>query len=130
MEDPLHEPYGDIGQTGLVVFDGQCGFCRRWIRHMREWFRHHPEAVAWQDADLAALGLTVEQCTVAVQFVDSELRTWSGSDAVARILIVAGVPFNLAGRAILLPGVRSIARAAYRWVADNRHRFKGDPVPR
>ena len=97
---------------------------------MNDWFHSHPDSVAFQHADLAALALTVEQCSEAVQFVGADRRTWSGSDAVAWILIVAGVPFNVAGRIMLMPGVRAVAAAAYRWVAANRHRFKGDPVPR
>lgn len=116
-----------IGPRGLVVFDGECRFCRRWIRHMNEWFRRRPGAVAWQETDLERLGLTADRCRTAVQFVGSDMRTHAGSDAVARILIVAGFPFNVAGRTMLLPGVRAVAGAAYRWVADNRDRFRGDP---
>lgn len=96
---------------------------------MNYWFRRHPDSVAWQQCDLAALGLTAEQCAGAVQHVDAGLRVSSGSDAVARILITAGFPFAFAGRVMLLPGIRRVSQAAYGWVADNRHRFKGDPVP-
>lgn len=96
---------------------------------MNDWFRRHPDSVAWQQCDLAALGLTAEQCAGAVQHVDAGLRVSSGSDAVARILITAGFPFSFAGKVMLLPGIRRVSQAAYGWVADNRHRFKGDPVP-
>lgn len=130
MTDPNGATNPLIGARGLLVFDGECGFCRRWVRHMNEWFRHHPDAVAWQHADLEALCLTPEQCRTAVQFVDASLRVSAGADAAARVLIVAGFPYSLAGRFMLLPGIRSIARASYRWVANNRHRFKGDPAHR
>ena len=118
-----------VGPRGLVIFDGECGFCRRWIRRMNSWFRRHPDSVAWQQADLDNLGLTADQCREALQFVGEDLRTHAGSDAVARILITAGVPSAVAGRLMLLPGLRQVAQAAYRWVADNRHRFNGDPIP-
>ena len=95
---------------------------------MNEWFRRHPDSVAWQDTDLDRLGLTADECNVAVQYVDRDLRVSGGSDAVARILIVAGLPFSIAGRAMLMPVVRTVAGAAYRWVAENRHRFRGDPA--
>ena len=95
---------------------------------MTTWFVRHPEPVAWQSTDLATFGLTEEQCRIAVQFVGADGRISSGADAAARVLIVAGFPYVVAGRIMLLPGVRSIARIAYRWVADNRHRFKGDPA--
>lgn len=125
-EQPPHD--GGIGDRGLLVFDGECGFCRRWVRHMNEWFRRHPDTIAWQRADLASLHLTAEQCSQAVQFVDARGRVSGGSDAAARVLIVAGFPFNVAGRLMLLPGVRSVASATYKWVARNRHRFTGDPA--
>ena len=115
-------------EQGLLVFDGECGFCRRWVRHMNEWFRRRPEAVAWQTTDLTSLGLTETQCRDAVQFVSRGMKVSAGADAAARVLIVAGFPWALAGRIMLLPGVRSVARAVYRWVARNRHRFRGDPV--
>lgn len=116
-----------IPASGLLVFDGDCGFCRRWIRRMRAWFRRHPDAVAWQHADLVALGLTEQQCREAVQFVDASGRVWSGGDAAAQVLRVAGFPYSVAGGVMLLPVVKSIAQRAYKWVANNRHRFKGDP---
>lgn len=119
----------NIGAYGLLIFDGECGFCRRWVRHMTTWFAKHPTPIAWQQANLGELGLTSEQCNAAVQFVGADLKIWSGSDAAARVLIVAGMPFNIAGLIMLAPGIRSIAQWAYRWVANNRRRFKGDPLP-
>jgi hypothetical protein len=29
---------------------------------------------------------------------------------------------------MLVPGIRNIAQYAYKWVANNRHRFSGDPL--
>lgn len=114
------------GVTGVLVYDGDCGFCRKWIRRMRAWFSTHPEAVPWQETDLAELGLSEDQCRLAVQFVDTAGVVWSGSDAAAQVLRVAGLPYSIAGRVMLLPGVRQIAQWAYAWVARNRHRFTGD----
>ena len=122
MSNSLVEP------RGLLIFDGECGFCRRWVNNMTSWFTKHPTPIAWQNANLPELGLTPEQCSAAVQFVDANLKVSSGSDAAARVLIVAGFPYNVAGRIILVPGIRSMAQATYRWVANNRHRFKGDTV--
>ena len=95
---------------------------------MNEWFSRRPDAVAWQTTDLTSLGLTETQCRDAVQFVSRGMKVSAGADAAARVMIVAGFPWALAGRIMLLPGVRSVARAVYRWVARNRRRFRGDPV--
>ena len=113
---------------GLIVFDGQCGFCRRWIRYMNR-FKRHPDSVAWQQTDLLELGLTAEQCMAAVQWIGPTGVIASGSDAAARVLIVAGLPWSIVGRIMFAPGLRAIMQRAYRWVANNRYRFRGDPIP-
>lgn len=112
----------------VLVFDGNCGFCRRSVRVMSERIRRHPVARPWQSLDLRAYGLTEEQCSTAVQYVDRKSRTHSGADAVAHVLIDAGLPWSLPGRVMCAPGIILACRAAYRWVADNRSRFRGDPA--
>lgn len=117
-----------VANPGTLIYDGECGFCRRWIRRMRTWFRRHPTAVSWQETDLGKFGVTEQQCREAVQYVDSQGRVWSGSDAAAQVLRVAGFPYSLAGRVMLWPLIRSVAQRTYAWVARNRHRFHGDPM--
>lgn len=95
---------------------------------MRTRVRNHPEVVAYQSADLESFGLTREQCAQAVQYADRSGRVSSGADAVARVLVDAGLPWSPLGRLMLLPGIIHVARAAYRWVAANRRRFRGDPA--
>ena len=112
----------------LLIFDGNCGFCRRSVRVMTERIRRHPAAAPWQSLDLRSFGLTEEQCSTAVQYVDKRSRVHSGADAVAHVFIDAGLPWSVAGRLMCIPGIIHVCRAAYRWVADNRSRFRGDPA--
>ena len=112
----------------LLVFDGNCGFCRRSVRVMTERIRRHPVAVPWQSLDLHAHGLTEEQCSTAVQYVDKKSRTHSGADAVAHLMIDAGLPWSVPGNLMRIPGIIHLFRAAYMWVANNRSRFRGDPA--
>ena len=112
----------------LLVFDGECGFCRRSVRVMSERIRRHPVALPWQSLDLHIFGLTEEQCSTAVQYVDGKKRVHGGADAVAHVLVDAGLPWSVPGRVMLVPGIVNICRAAYRWVAANRTRFRGDPA--
>ena len=69
-----------------------------------------------------------EQCKEAVQYVSERGEISSGSDAAARVLIHAGFPYLIAGWIMLVPGIRNIAQYAYKWVANNRYRFSGDPL--
>ena len=124
-----HLSIQELGDRGLLIFDGQCGFCRRWVRYMESWLRKHPKAVAWQSLTLSNFGVTEAQCSEAVQFVSRTGKVSSGSDAAAQVLRIAGFPFNIAGLVLLIPGIKWTAQRAYKWVANNRHRFKGDPIP-
>ncbi len=108
----------------MLVFDGDCAFCTSSARVLE---RIGPTAgiVAWQEADLEALGITAEQATEAVQWVGTDGAVLSGHKAIAATLVTAGRGWRLLGRAIALPGISQLAAVVYRLVADNRHRLPG-----
>jgi predicted DCC family thiol-disulfide oxidoreductase YuxK len=112
----------------VLIFDGECGFCRRSVRILRARVRRVPRIVAWQSIDPAQYGTTEEACRTAVQHVGTDGRVRGGADGIARLLVEAGWPWLVPGRVMSVPGVIHISRAAYRWVARNRHRFRGDPA--
>jgi predicted DCC family thiol-disulfide oxidoreductase YuxK len=123
---------------GTLLFDGDCSFCTAAARRA---IRINPGAsvVAWQQADLAALGVTAAEATAALQYVGGA-RAGAGSDAIALFLVDAGGLYRVAGRFLLVPGIRPLAQVAYRWVAAHRYRLPGgspacavtppDPTPR
>jgi len=108
----------------VLVYDGDCAFCSSSARAL-ERIGPDAEIVAWQLTDLADLGLTEEQVTEAVQWVDVDGTVRSGHEAIAETLSSAGGIWKLLGRATLLPGISWIAAKAYRLIADNRHRLPG-----
>lgn len=105
--------------SALVIYDAECEFCLRWAAIAEERIRPRAEFVAWQDADLDALGLTQEQCRSAVQWVD-HIGTFSGGRAVARALIKSPYPWTILGALGQLPIADRIVDRAYVWVADHR----------
>ncbi|MBM3799764.1 MAG: DUF393 domain-containing protein [Actinobacteria bacterium] len=109
----------------LLIYDGDCAFCSSSVRFIERRVKRHPRLEPWQRLDLDALGLTVEQCQAAVQWVGADGLTASGHEAVGRLLVHAGGAWGLVGRTILAPGVRSVAKVTYSWVARNRHRLPG-----
>ncbi len=113
-----------VGAKPVLVYDGDCGFCTTCV-HLLERIGPDAEIVAWQLTDLAELGLTEEQAADAVQLVQIDGTVHSGHEAVAAVLGSAGRIWRIAGRALLLPGVSSIAARAYRLIADNRYRLPG-----
>jgi predicted DCC family thiol-disulfide oxidoreductase YuxK len=114
----------DAKRRPVLVFDGDCAFCTS-SAHLLE--RIGPEAaiVAWQLADLEALGITAAQATEAVQWIGADGTTRSGHEAIAAALRTAGWPWRIASRLITLPGISTLAAVTYRWIARNRYRLPG-----
>ena len=114
----------DQASRPVLVFDGDCAFCTS-SAHLLERFGPEAKVVAWQLADLDALGITAAQATEAVQWIGADGTVRSGHEAIAAALATAGWPWRLAARVILLPGISSLAAATYRLIARNRHRLPG-----
>lgn len=114
--------------TGVLIYDGDCGVCTKLSRFVTTTVRKRQSdfaVSAYQDADLAALGLTAEDCDAALQWVSANGRISTAQDAVARVLLHGRLPFRPLGAIIALPGVNALAGLVYRWVAANRHRLPG-----
>ncbi len=83
------------------------------------------DIAASQHLDLAALGLTRQQCVEALQWVDAEGRVVSGHAAVAALLRAGRWWGRPLGHLVDAPGLRRLSARAYRWVAAHRHMFPG-----
>jgi predicted DCC family thiol-disulfide oxidoreductase YuxK len=112
------------------VYDGDCAFCSSCARFIERRI-HGPALVgAWQRLDLAALGLTADQCSDAVQWVGSDGQAVAGPAAIARLLRHASgrsghLLWHPVGAVLATRPVLALAWPAYRWVARNRHRLPG-----
>lgn len=108
---------------GLFLYDQDCGFCRRSVVLARERVRSRVVFAAWQDVDLKVFGLTPKQADEQAWVVRSDGDLLAGGDAVIEVLRHGRLPFRVLGRLLALPGLRSLTRATYHLVADNRHRM-------
>lgn len=108
----------------VLVFDGDCAFCTNCARFL-ERLRPEAEIVAWQLTDLTELGITAEQASDAVQWVQVDGTARSGHEAIAGVLSTAGLIWQAIGRTLTLPGISWLAAKAYRLVANNRYRLPG-----
>lgn len=115
---------GVMSSRPVLVFDGDCGFCTWSAGLVDGWAQGRIDVIAWQRADLAGLGLTADECSVAVQFVDRSGR-WAGAAAIAHALVLCRVPGPSLGRLLLRPTVAPAAERAYALIAANRHRLPG-----
>lgn len=107
-----------------LVFDGDCAFCTSSVRVLERLGLKAVTTVPYQRADLAALGLTEQQCHDKVQWVDGG-RISSGHRAIARLLLAGPVWWRPLGRLMLLPPLSWLASAVYDVIAANRSRLPG-----
>jgi predicted DCC family thiol-disulfide oxidoreductase YuxK len=104
----------------LVVFDGDCNFCRRWVERWREMTRGAVDYAPFQEAATRFPEIPREDFAQALHFIDKDGAVYRGAEAVFRSLGRAR-----GGRALVsgydhLPGFAPITEAAYRAIAHNR----------
>lgn len=110
---------------GLIIYDGDCGFCSASARWLRRHVQPRAQVVPWQDLDLQALGLTAQQCTTSVQWVGAGGEQADQSAAVAAALRSGRGPWPTAGRVLGQAWLRPTADRVYRFVARHRGRLPG-----
>jgi predicted DCC family thiol-disulfide oxidoreductase YuxK len=113
----------------LLLFDGDCGFCRGWIARWRPATKDRVDYAPSSPAGERFPEIPPEEFRRAVQLVLPDGRVLSGARAVAAALAEAGGvrrwPLVLYER---LPGAAPVAEAAYGLVA--RHRRAASAVTR
>ena len=117
-----------------LVYDGDCGICTKAVRLIgprsgrgrarRLRVPTDAEIVAFQFADLEALGTTAERAEYELLWVAGG-RVYGGAQAVAQLLIDAGRGWAVPGLLMRVPPFRWIAHGVYRLIANNRHRLPG-----
>lgn len=104
-----------------LVYDGECGFCRRAMERVRRWDREHRlRYVPFQDeAGVARLGVSLPALAAAMHLILPDGRVYAGADAAPEILrLLPGKGWLAAPFA--LPGALPIARRVYAWIARQR----------
>jgi predicted DCC family thiol-disulfide oxidoreductase YuxK len=107
------------------VFDGDCAFCTTCANFVGRWVPTPARVIAWQHADLAALGVTRAAAIEAVQWVEQGRPVLAGPEAIGALLRASNLFWKPLGWLLALPPVRWAAWPVYRWVARNRHRLPG-----
>jgi predicted DCC family thiol-disulfide oxidoreductase YuxK len=109
----------------LLIYDGDCQFCRLWICRGRQ---ITGESVDYQPSQAPEIGprfpeIPPEQFARAVQLIEPDGRVYSGADAVFRTIAVNpkyGRPLYIYQK---FPGVAAVSEVAYNFVAAHRPFF-------
>ena len=110
----------------MLIYDGDCGFCTKVAKWYQQQLTTPISVLPWQQiSDLRELGLTVDDVTTAVYWVDAYGRTWRAHQGVGRALMRVKAPYAWLGPLFIVPPTSWIAAALYRIVAKNRFRLPG-----
>ena len=107
----------------LLIFDGECSFCRTVACWIKQKLPAQVCVEPWQSLDLSELGLSQQQVTAAVWWLDQRnidsIRA-SGHAGIGRALQAAGGFWGALGRLILLAPFSYLARLMYWLIARYR----------
>ena len=107
----------------ILVYDGDCGFCRRCVRWgERRWRDVSPVTSATYQATSSEI--SADDLASSVWWIDEDVR-FHGAAAVARAVAAAPTPWCYLGRAMMLAPVSRVLEPGYRFVVRWRHRLPG-----
>jgi lipase maturation factor 1 len=121
--DEDHSTQGNAPDRPLLLFDGDCGFCRFWVARWQARTRNRVDFAPAQQAASQYPQVTEEAWKHSVQLVTPEGAVYSGAEAVFRTLAYAPRQSWMLAAYRGLPGARPVSEAAYRLVADHRNFF-------
>lgn len=105
----------------MLVYDGNCGFCARWVDRIRATAGDRVEFAPSQEVGHRFPQISPEQFENAVQWITPDGEVYSGARAALFVLALTGPTGRLLWWAYRrLPGFAGAAEAAYRLVARNR----------
>ena len=111
----------DAPARPLLVYDGDCGFCLRWIERWRLRSGERVDFAPYEEVGARFPEVSVEEFRRSVWLFEPDGRRTRAAEAVLRSAAAAGG----AGRLGLwlyrvVPGVRPVLEGGYRWVAEHR----------
>ena len=110
-------------QAPMMLFDGDCGFCRRWIARWRTLTGPHVRYAPYQEVHDRYPQLTRQQCAHAVQLVMPDGAVYSGAHAVLKALALGGRYAILLRLYERVPPLAWLAERCYQLVARHRGFF-------
>jgi lipase maturation factor 1 len=112
----------------LMIWDGECHFCRRWIERWREMTAGDVDYATYQEAADRFPEIPLEVFKRAIIFIEPDGETFFAAQAVYRSLACRFSRKWLAWSYDRMPGFAAISEIGYSFIA--RHRKVGSTVTR
>jgi predicted DCC family thiol-disulfide oxidoreductase YuxK len=108
--------------VGFILYDGQCGFCSRWVRFWASTLQRRGFAIASLDEPWVAekIKMPYEELLTDIRLFTADGQLISGADVYLYVTrrIWWAWPFYAI---FSLPGCNGLIHLGYRWFARNRH---------
>jgi lipase maturation factor 1 len=118
--DDLIDEVPDDAQRPVLVFDGDCSFCRIWVGYWKDLTGDKVEYVPYQTDAGRFPDVPVSEFQKAVQFFDGDSH-YSAAEAVFHLIALHPGGAWALWLYQLVPGVAVIAEALYRLIAAHRN---------
>ena len=112
----------------LLIWDGECDFCRLWIERWREITEGKVDYATYQEAAVRFPEIPVDQFTRAMAFIKPDGDVFFAADAVYRSLAYRRSRRLLAWSYDRVPGFAAVSETGYGFIA--RHRNFASAVTR
>ena len=104
----------------LLIFDGDCGFCRYWLARWERIFGDRIDRAPYQEAASKFPEIPLEAFRTAVRLVDTDGTVFGGAEAVFRALAAEQKRRRLLAAYESVPGFAPATELAYRLIASHR----------
>jgi predicted DCC family thiol-disulfide oxidoreductase YuxK len=109
---------------GVILFDGHCGFCSRWVKYWAQTLNQHGFEIASLDEPWLAekIEMSREELLTDIRLLTTDGVLISGADVYLYVTkyIWWAWPFHAI---FSLPGFYQLIHAGYRWFARHRYFF-------
>lgn len=103
-----------------LLYDGDCGFCRRWVTRFDRWSRGFVVYLPYQQYHDSFEQVTRKMCEQAVQLVFPSGEVFHGAEAVLKALSYNKYFTFLHWLYRVVPGFAWMSERMYRFVATHR----------
>lgn len=107
----------------LLIYDGDCGFCKRWVLRFRAWTRGGFDFRPYQEAAADFPDIPESDFQKAAQWVDADSHRESGAAAMLNALASGHGPRWPLWLYTRVPVLRFLINLTYRFIAQNRTFF-------